>query len=94
VRTDIATLASILGMSETSAREAYRADRLPPGLVVVRVGRRLIVPVEPILRLLGLGDDGLEIRQPAADLRPNGSEAHPGTTAAGPGNQPGPAATA
>jgi hypothetical protein len=83
VRTDIATLASILGWSETAAREAYHAGRLPPGVVVVRVGRRLVVPVAPILALLGLDNGGEQIRKPARNLRPGAHGERPGETGEG-----------
>jgi hypothetical protein len=86
VRTDIATLGSILGMSETAARDLYHAGRLPAPLVVLRVGRRLVVPVAPVLELLGLDDGGLGIRQPARDLRPGGHGDRSGEPGEGPGD--------
>jgi hypothetical protein len=84
VRTDIATLASVLGMSETAARDLYHADRLP--VPVLRVGRRLVVPVQPILDLLGLGNGGSGIRQAARDLRPGSHGERPGKPGEGRGD--------
>jgi hypothetical protein len=78
VRTDLATLGSILGMSETAARELHRAGRLPAPLVVLSVGRRLVVPVQPILELLGISDGGPGNHQPARDVAEPGPGAHPG----------------
>ena len=76
VRTDIATAGSILGMSETSARQAYRAGQLP--VPVIRCGRRLVVPVQPILDLLGLDNGGLDNRPAPGDLERSEPGAHPG----------------
>jgi hypothetical protein len=76
VRTDIATFASIMGMSESSAREAYHAGRLP--VPVLRVGRRLVVPVAPILAALGLGDGGQQIRSAGRDQAPSERGEQPG----------------
>jgi hypothetical protein len=70
VVTDLATLGSILGCSETSAREAHRAGTLPEPVVVLRVGRRLVVPVAPILAALGLGPSAYEDRQQPGDQQP------------------------
>jgi hypothetical protein len=70
VLTDMPTLGSILTMSETSVREAYHAGRLPEPLVVIRAGRKLVVPTAPILALLGLGDSAPDDRQ-----QPDGQQA-------------------
>src|SRR5205814_1641205 len=65
-RTDLPTAGSILaGLSETASRELWRRGEFP--VPVLAVGRRLVVPVQPILDLLGLGDGGPETRSPAHD---------------------------
>jgi hypothetical protein len=67
-RTDLPTAGSILaGLSETSSRELWRRGEFP--VPVLAVGRRLVVPVQPILDLLGL-DGGEHIRSPGRDQRP------------------------
>jgi hypothetical protein len=55
VRTDLVTAASVLGIGRTSAHELARAGTFP--VPVLRLGRRYVVPVAPLLRLLGV-DDG------------------------------------
>lgn len=62
VRTDAETAGSIFGLSRTQSYEAIRAGRFP--VPVVRIGRRIVVPVAPILRALGL--DGDATASPAA----------------------------
>lgn len=52
VRTDVTTAGSIFGLSRTQAYEAVSAGRFP--VPVIRVGRRVVVPVAPIRRLLEL----------------------------------------
>jgi hypothetical protein len=93
VVTDLKTLGSVFGMSETSAREAHKAGTLPEPIVVLRVGRRLIVPVAGILCALGLADSAPDDRQhlqpgPAGDesLQAMPAPGRPltGGTAAGP----------
>ena len=54
-RTDVETAGSIFGLSRTQTYEAIKAGRFP--VEVVRVGRRIIVPVAPIRRLLVLDTD-------------------------------------
>jgi hypothetical protein len=49
--TDVETAASILGIGRTKAYELAKADEFPVPLI--RVGRRYVVPVPAILRLLG-----------------------------------------
>jgi hypothetical protein len=50
--TDVETAASILGIGRTKAYELAKADEFPVPLI--RVGRRYVVPVPAILRLLGI----------------------------------------
>lgn len=52
VRTDVPTAGSIFGLSRTQAYAALARGAFPVG--VIRVGRRYLVPVAPILHLLGL----------------------------------------
>ncbi len=52
VRTDLATAASVLGVGRTKAHQLARADAL--GVPVLRIGRRYVVPVAPLLALLGV----------------------------------------
>jgi hypothetical protein len=47
-----------LGMSRTQTYVAIKAGEFP--VQVIRVGRRIIVPVAPLLELLGIGDTGGE----------------------------------
>jgi hypothetical protein len=56
-RTDVTTAGSIFGLSRTQAYEALKRGDFP--VRVIRIGRRVIVPVAPILGLLGLdgGDE-------------------------------------
>lgn len=54
VRTDVPTAGAILGLSRTQSYEALKANRFP--VPTVRIGRRIIVPTAPILRLLGLNE--------------------------------------
>jgi hypothetical protein len=53
-RTDVRTAGDIFGMSRTQAYEAVKAHRFP--VEPIRVGCRLVVPVVPILRLLGIDE--------------------------------------
>lgn len=52
VKTDVATAGEILGLSRTQSYEALKRGDLP--VPVIRVGRRIVVPVQPILDLLGI----------------------------------------
>jgi hypothetical protein len=60
VRTDVETAGSIFGLSRTQAYEAVNHARFP--VPTFRIGRRVVVPVAPIVQLLGLdgasGDAG------------------------------------
>ena len=75
VRTDIRTAGEIFGLSATQAYEAAKAERLP--FPVLRVGVRYIVPVAPILQLLGI-DGGSDDRLAAGDQRRSGGGEPPG----------------
>ena len=50
ITTDIETAASILGIGRTKAYELAKAGEFP--VKIVRVGRRYVVPIPAILRLL------------------------------------------
>jgi hypothetical protein len=52
--TDIDTAAAILGIGRTLAFELAKTDRFPVRLV--RLGRRVLVPIPELLRFLGAGD--------------------------------------
>jgi hypothetical protein len=53
VRTDLFTACEVvLGCGRDKARELYRAGELP--FPAIRVGRKVVVPVQPLLKLLGL----------------------------------------
>lgn len=76
VRTDVGTAGSILGLSRTQAYEAVNAGRFP--VETFRIGRRIVVPTAPIIRLLGLAPPlppappppPARAPQPATDLNP------------------------
>jgi hypothetical protein len=85
VITDLRTLGSILTMSETSVREAYHDGRLPEPLVVIRAGRKLVVPVAPILALLGLDGSASEDRYVPGDRQPPAAGEHVFRAGTGPG---------
>jgi hypothetical protein len=50
--TDIETAASIFGLSRTVAYDLLRRDQFP--VPTFKVGRRIVVPIPPILRLFGI----------------------------------------
>ena len=56
VTTDLVTAGEILGMGRTKAYELVRAGAFP--VPVARYGRRYVVAVAPILRVLGVDDGG------------------------------------
>lgn len=65
VKTGVETAGAIFGLSRTQSYEAVKAGRFP--VPVVPVGdHRLVVPVAPILRLLGMGSDAPGQAAPAA----------------------------
>jgi hypothetical protein len=49
--TDVETAAAVIGIGRTLAYELVRTDRFPVRLL--RLGRRVVVPVPDLLRLLG-----------------------------------------
>jgi hypothetical protein len=55
VQTDLRTAGEIFGYSPTQVYEAAKSDKLP--FPVIRCGVRYVVPVQPILDLLGIGSD-------------------------------------
>jgi hypothetical protein len=59
VRTDVETAGGIFGLSRTQAYEAVSNERFP--VPVIRIGRRIVVPVAPIRRLLGIDADGADL---------------------------------
>jgi hypothetical protein len=81
-RTDLRTAGQIFGMSETRVYEAAKAGRLP--FPVLRVGTRYVVPVQPLLALLGI-DGGEGIRSPIADQQSPAEGEHHLRTVPGPG---------
>lgn len=52
VQTTVATAGEILGIGRATAYELVRRGLFP--VPVLRLGRRIVVPVEPIASLLGL----------------------------------------
>ncbi len=60
VRTDLITAGSVLGIGRTSAHELARRREFP--VPVLRLGTRYVVPVAPLLALLGLATSELEER--------------------------------
>lgn len=64
VRTDVETAGSIFGLSRTQAYEAVNGERFP--VPVFRIGRRVVVPVAPIVKLLGLDTEAATRRNVAA----------------------------
>jgi Helix-turn-helix domain len=60
--TDIETAASIFGLSRTVAYDLLRRGEFP--VPTFKVGRRIVVPVPPILRLFGVDVDEHNDDQP------------------------------
>lgn len=57
VRTDVATAGAIIGgLCRTEAYELHKRGGFP--VPVIKIGRRLVVPVQPILELLGIEGGG------------------------------------
>jgi hypothetical protein len=55
VRTDLVTACQIvLGCGKNRAYEMYRDGTLP--FTAIKVGRRVVVPVAPLIKLLGLDE--------------------------------------
>jgi hypothetical protein len=65
VSTDIETAASIFGLSRTVAYDLLRRDAFP--VPTFKVGRRIVVPVPPILRKFGVVVDDQHELPSAAD---------------------------
>lgn len=55
VRTDLVTAGEILGIGRTVAHQLARRDAFP--VPVLRVGHKYVVPVAPLLELLGVSGD-------------------------------------
>jgi Helix-turn-helix domain len=62
VRTDVETAGSILGLSRTQAYEAIKRGDIPH----FKVGRRIVVPVAPLLHKLGIDADAIGETEPPA----------------------------
>ena len=60
--TDVATAASIFGLSKTVAYDLLRRDEFP--VRTFKVGRRIVVPVPEILRRFGVDVDQHNDDQP------------------------------
>lgn len=58
VRTDLRTAGEIFGYSKTQVYEAAKTGALP--FPVIRCGVRYVVPVQPILDLLGLASQSAD----------------------------------
>lgn len=86
VRTTVPVAGEILGgLCETEAYRLHRAGQFP--VPVLQVGRKLIVPVQPILSLLGI-DGGDDDRSHSAELQLSSPEASPGPSRNGAGGAP------
>lgn len=49
--------ADLLGVTDRHLRNMYhRGEPVAPGVPILRMGRRYLVPKAPLLRLLGLGE--------------------------------------
>lgn len=64
VKTDVATAASILGISTTRAYDRIKDGMFP--VPVITIAGRIAVPTAPILRLLGIDPDAPGETSPAA----------------------------
>ncbi len=76
VRTDLVTAASILGIGRTVAHELARRGTFP--VPVLRLGARYVVPVAPLLALLGITQE--PAGAPSAPPAPPPAAAHPDTS--------------
>jgi hypothetical protein len=83
VQTTVPVAGAVFGYSQTQAYEAVKAGTFP--VPVIHCGRRIIVPVAPILAALGLDSGGEQNRSPGSDLRPGSAGERPGEAAEGPG---------
>ncbi len=62
VRTDLVTAASVLGLGRTAAHEHARRGTFP--VPVLRLGVRYVVPVAPLLELLGIASEPVRVTTP------------------------------
>ena len=62
--TDVPTAGALFGLSRTQSYVAIQRDQFP--VKPIRIGRRLVVPVAPILELLGLSEPRETADHPAA----------------------------
>jgi hypothetical protein len=63
VRTDVPTAGEIVaGLCRTESYSMAERGEFP--VPIVRVGRRLVVPVAPILQLLGIGPPDMDVAAP------------------------------
>ncbi len=60
VITDLATAGSVLDMGLTKARELARTGQFP--VPILKHGERYVVPVRPLLVLLGVASEGAASR--------------------------------
>lgn len=67
VRTDLVTAGAILGIGRTVAHELARSGSFP--VPVVRVGHKYMVPVVPLLELLGVSTDSEPAGEPGPGVR-------------------------
>lgn len=74
-RTDLVTACdAVLGIGKTKAWEAFHRGELP--FPTIQCGRRVVVPVAPLLELLRLTPDmseGTPVSVPSATDSPNGA---------------------
>ena len=60
-RTDVPTAGAIIaGLNRAESYKAVQRGDFP--VPVIRVGRRMVVPVQPILELLGIATAGVDTR--------------------------------
>lgn len=65
--TTIPIAARIIGVSTTTAYLAAKVGELIPGVPVLRVGRRLVVPVANLERVLGVTLSAADLADDCAD---------------------------
>lgn len=69
VRTDLVTACAVVfGCGKNKAWELYHAGDLP--FPALRVGRRVVVPVQPLLQLLGLAEPASRPPEPGHETTP------------------------
>lgn len=64
VTTDVPTAGSVLGMSRHTSYELARRGAFP--VPVLRLGRKIVVPVAGLVTALGLAETALATTHPAA----------------------------